>query len=167
MCLPANLLASLEFSSVTSARASEDNFPGSDASSGRWKIGYGALLMWPLRLRPFLDVIWTAEHEPGQPCVGFVPLSYCITRTCVTLAFFSCSVHHPHRCNVNNSAPVHVIASLLLFFVASLLLLPQESSECACTQHPRCFTDGLRNTSSRTLNPSLRVTQIQREPKLD
>jgi len=49
---------------VTNARASEDNFPDSGA---RWKIGYTALFLAPMNIRPFFDVIWTTAVQPGNP----------------------------------------------------------------------------------------------------
>ena len=45
---------------------SEDNFPGSDASSGRWEIGSTSLFLHSLGIRPFIDVIWTREQEEGM-----------------------------------------------------------------------------------------------------
>ena len=42
MSLSSYILQTLEYPSVTNARASEDNFPGSDAATGRWRIGYAS-----------------------------------------------------------------------------------------------------------------------------
>jgi len=64
MSLPSMILASLDFPSVTNARASEDDFP---TNPNRWQIGYTSLLLGPVAVRPFFDVLWTAADQPGNP----------------------------------------------------------------------------------------------------
>eukprot|EP01084_Bolivina_argentea_P102730 184026_1 len=63
MDLPSYVLQSLQYPAVTNARATTDNFPGDKM---RWKIAYTNLLLSPLSIRPFFDVIWTTSYQPGN-----------------------------------------------------------------------------------------------------
>eukprot|EP01045_Picozoa_sp_COSAG04_P038925 COSAG04_NODE_10662_length_760_cov_5.124054_1_plen_252_part_11 len=64
MSLPAMIMAALRYPAVTNARASPDNTPVNEA---RWQIGYTSMFMWPLRVAPFADNVWTAPVEPANP----------------------------------------------------------------------------------------------------
>lgn len=64
MDLPSDALLSTQLPRLSNARASEDDFPGSDS---RWDIGVSSLLYAAVGLRPFYDDTWTAEYEPGSP----------------------------------------------------------------------------------------------------
>ncbi len=44
-------------------RASEDDFPG---NHNRWQIAYTSLLLSPLSIMPFFDVLWTTSNQPGN-----------------------------------------------------------------------------------------------------
>eukprot|EP01084_Bolivina_argentea_P102733 184029_1 len=63
MSLPSYILQSLQYSAVTNAVASEDNFP---SNHNRWQIAYTALLLSPLNIRPFFDLFWTTSVQPGN-----------------------------------------------------------------------------------------------------
>lgn len=70
MALPAQAMAALPLPAVTNMRASRDDFPADfDGYGGtdRYLIAYTSLLLWPLRLRPFMDVLWTTAAQPGNP----------------------------------------------------------------------------------------------------
>ena len=41
-----------------------DDFP---ANHNRWQIGYTSLLLSPLNIRPFFDVLWTTSIQPNNP----------------------------------------------------------------------------------------------------
>jgi hypothetical protein len=64
MDLPSDALLSVQMPRLNNARASEDNFPGSD---GRWDISLTSLLYGALGLRPFYDDTWTQQGNPGNP----------------------------------------------------------------------------------------------------
>eukprot|EP01084_Bolivina_argentea_P102732 184028_1 len=63
MSLPCYILQSLQYPSVTNARASEDDNP---PNHNRWQIAYTSLLLSPLSIRPFFDVFWTTSIQPGN-----------------------------------------------------------------------------------------------------
>lgn len=72
MGLSNEMMHTLTLSQVTTARASEDNFPGGTHASGwtegsRWQIAYTALFLNAIGLRPFMDVVWSSPHCPGSP----------------------------------------------------------------------------------------------------
>jgi hypothetical protein len=64
MDLPSDALLSTQLPRLSNARASEDDFPGTDS---RWDIGLSSLLYGAVGLRPFYDDTWTVEYEPGSP----------------------------------------------------------------------------------------------------
>jgi hypothetical protein len=64
MSLPSMILNALDHPAVTNARASEDDFP---TNPSRWQIGYTALFLGPVAVRPFFDVLWTQAVQPGNP----------------------------------------------------------------------------------------------------
>lgn len=63
MGLPSIALDSVRHGAITNARASEDNFP---TNENRWRIGYTAMMLGALEVMPFMDVIWTTPHQPGN-----------------------------------------------------------------------------------------------------
>ena len=70
MPLPCQLLIALQLPAVTNARASGDNFPVAYQPGGnpdRWMIPYTSILLSAMAIRPFMDVIWTAADQPGNP----------------------------------------------------------------------------------------------------
>eukprot|EP01046_Picozoa_sp_COSAG06_P001937 COSAG06_NODE_65_length_26676_cov_11.671107_4_plen_319_part_00 len=66
MDLPSAALQSLASPWITSARASEDNFPrgGFLSHNGRWRTPYTNILYSALHLAPFYDVVWSSAVEP-------------------------------------------------------------------------------------------------------
>lgn len=64
MDLPSDALLSTQLPRLTNARASEDDFPGTDS---RWDIGVSSLLYAAVGLRPFYDDTWSVEYQPGSP----------------------------------------------------------------------------------------------------
>eukprot|EP01116_Phalansterium_solitarium_P006814 TRINITY_DN1920_c0_g1_i1.p1 TRINITY_DN1920_c0_g1~~TRINITY_DN1920_c0_g1_i1.p1 ORF type:complete len:305 (-),score=14.08 TRINITY_DN1920_c0_g1_i1:192-1106(-) len=62
MGLPSDFMTALTLPSVTNARASEDNFPG----SGHWFIGHTSMLISALGLNPFKDNFWTNSTQPDS-----------------------------------------------------------------------------------------------------
>jgi len=62
MANPRHILQSVETSTVTQARATDDYQPGNN----QWKIGYTATYLHALGLAPSKDGFWTSEVEMGN-----------------------------------------------------------------------------------------------------
>ena len=66
-CMPhlRHILQSVEFPSVTQARASDDYKPGEDTE--QWRIGGQSMLLSALGLAPSKDGFWSISVQPGNP----------------------------------------------------------------------------------------------------
>merc|ERR1719174_960083 len=65
MSLPSDTLASVLHGAHTVGRCMPDAVP---TDQGAWmQVAGNSLLLAPLGVRPMMDVLWTTEHQPGNP----------------------------------------------------------------------------------------------------
>jgi len=105
MDLPSDALLSTQLPRLTNARASEDDFPGTDS---RWTSASVRCCTLRWGLRPFYDDTWSVEYQPGSPYGPGAKETF--VEVSVIIATLSTGMHgtHPLRITQSNPRPISI-----------------------------------------------------------